>query len=93
MATVAVDVLTALTRRLRKDDPEWAEAKGLLGRAYKRLFFDAADKTANSAIEALKQSIAAYRDPYEENSAANYWHGVSLVALLTRAGAWAAGGP
>ena len=83
-ATAAVDVLQPLARRLAKDHPEFAEATGLLGRAYKQMFFDAGDKTSPGAREALKQAIAAYRKPFEENRA-NTWHGVNLLALLTRA--------
>jgi tetratricopeptide (TPR) repeat protein len=83
--TAAVDVLRPLAQRLSKDHPEFAEATGLLGRAYKQIFFDAGDKTSQGAREALKQAIAAYRKPFEENPAANTWHGVNLVALLTRA--------
>src|SRR5262249_21990548 len=48
------------------------------------IFFDAGDKTSAGAREALKLAIAAYRKPFEESSA-NTWHGVNLVALLTRA--------
>jgi hypothetical protein len=84
-ATAAVDVLQPLARRLAKDHPEFAEAAGLLGRAYKQMFFDAGDKTSPGARDALKQAIAAYRKPFEDNPAANTWHGVNLVALLTRA--------
>ena len=83
-ATAAVDVLQPLARRLPKDHPEFAEATGLLGRAYKQVFFDAGDKTSAGARDALKQAIGAYRKPFEE-SRANTWHGVNLVALLTRA--------
>ncbi|MGH6905698.1 MAG: TRAFs-binding domain-containing protein, partial [Geminicoccaceae bacterium] len=83
-ATAAVDVLQPLARRLAKDDPEFAEATGLLGRAYKQVFFDAGDKTSPGARDALKRAIVAYRKPFEE-SRANTWHGVNLVALLTRA--------
>jgi hypothetical protein len=82
--TVAVDVLRALLRRLPAAHPEGAEAAGLLGRAYKQLFFDAGDKSTAAARNALKQAIAAYRAPYEQNPA-NTWHGINLVALLTRA--------
>ena len=73
-----------LAARLPRDDPEHAEALGLLGRAYKQLFFDATDKTSDAARDALKQAIAIYRKPFEENPA-NTWHGVNLVALLARA--------
>jgi tetratricopeptide (TPR) repeat protein len=84
-ATAAVDVLLPLARRLPKDNPEFAEATGLLGRAYKQVFFDAGDKTSPGAREALKQAIAAYRKPFEDDPAENTWHGVNLLALLTRA--------
>jgi len=83
-ATAAIDLLKPLVQRLPKAHPEYAEATGLLGRAYKQIFFDAGDKTSEGAREALKQAIATYRRPYEENPA-NTWHGVNLLALLTRA--------
>jgi len=83
-ATAAADVLKRLAQRLTKDHPEAAEATGLLGRAYKQIFCDAGDKTSQEARDALKRAIQAYRKPFEENRA-NTWHGVNLVALLTRA--------
>ena len=83
-ATAAIDLLRPLAQRLPKSDPELSEATGLLGRAYKQIFFDAGDKTSAGARAALKQAILAYRKPYQEDRA-NTWHGVNLVALLTRA--------
>ncbi|MGD9512128.1 MAG: TRAFs-binding domain-containing protein [Geminicoccaceae bacterium] len=85
MATVAADVLQPVARRLPASDPEHAEAVGLLGRAHKQIFFDAGDKASPGARNALKQAIAIYREPYERDPAANYWHGVNVLALLTRA--------
>ena len=84
-ATAAVDLLARLAERLPKNHPELAEATGLLGRAYKQIFFDAGDKTSPGAREALKQAIVAYRGPYEQDPRTNTWHGVNLLALLTRA--------
>ena len=84
-ATAAIDLLTRLADRLPKKHREFPEVMGLLGRANKQIFFDAGDKTSAGAREALKQAIAAYRGPFEENPAANTWHGVNLLALLTRA--------
>lgn len=83
-ATAAIDLLRPLARRLPKDDPEFAEASGLLGRAHKQIFVDAGDKTSKGAREALKQAIAAYRKPFELTHA-NTWHGANLLALLSRA--------
>ncbi|HEY6641453.1 TRAFs-binding domain-containing protein [Povalibacter sp.] len=79
--SVAIDVLQALAHRLDKDDHELAEATGLLGRAYKQIFFDARDKTGAGARHALQQAIAAYRKPFENNPA-NVWHGANVVALI-----------
>ena len=84
-ATAALDVLTHLKENLAKDDPEFAEAMGLIGRANKQIFFDAGDKSQGSAQEALAQSIAAYRVPFEMAPTLNAWHGVNLLAALTRA--------
>jgi tetratricopeptide (TPR) repeat protein len=82
--TAAIDLLEALVARLPATHPEHAEATGLLGRAYKQIFFDACDKTSQGAREALERAIQIYRRPYEQNPA-NTWHGVNLVALLSRA--------
>jgi hypothetical protein len=83
-ATAAIACLKPVVQTLPRKHKEYAEATGLLGRAYKQIFFDADDKTSEAAREALKQAIAAYREPYERNRA-NTWHGVNLVALLARA--------
>jgi hypothetical protein len=79
-ATVAIDLLQSLIRRIGKGDPEVLEATGLLGRANKQIFFDAGDKSAPVARDALKQAIAAYRKVFEEK--ASTWHGVNLLALV-----------
>jgi len=84
-ATAAIDLLTPLKESLAKDDPEFAEAMGLIGRANKQIFFDAGDKAQTSAQEALAQSVAAYRVPFEMAPNVNAWHGVNLLAVLTRA--------
>lgn len=84
-ATAAIDMLRPLAQRLPKTHPEFGEATGLLGRAYKQIFYDAPDKTSAYAREALKQAIAAYRGPFEQDPERHTWHGVNLVALLTRA--------
>jgi hypothetical protein len=80
--TAAVDVLHALIERLSPDDREWAEAFGLLGRAYKQIFFDCGDKSSREAIDALGEAIAAYGKPWARHRA-NTWHGVNIVALVT----------
>lgn len=84
-ATAAIDMLRPLAQRLPRSHPEFGEATGLLGRAYKQIFYDAGDKTSQYVRQALKQAILAYRGPYDEDPRRNTWHGVNLVALLTRA--------
>jgi V8-like Glu-specific endopeptidase len=84
-ATAAIDLLKPVAQRLPKNDPEFAEVMGLIGRANKQVFFDAGDKADPSARMALKQAIAAYRIPFEASPQKNTWHGVNLVALLDRA--------
>jgi hypothetical protein len=84
-ATAAIDMLTPLAQRLPKDDPEFAEAMGLIGRANKQIFFDAGDKADSAARSALAEAVAAYRVPFEMSPEKNTWHGVNLLALLNRA--------
>jgi len=92
--TVAIDVLRVLRQTLDDRHPESIEAAGLLGRAHKQLFFDAADKTGATASRALAAAIEAYRGPFESDPK-NTWHGINLLALLSRARreGWADGAP
>lgn len=82
--SVAVDMLQALTGQLANDHPEAIEAAGLLGRAYKQIFFDADDRSTATAQEALQHAIAAYQKPYQSNRTRT-WHGVNLLALTANA--------
>jgi hypothetical protein len=83
--TAAIDLLRPLVSRLPEHHLEFAEATGLIGRAYKQIFFDAGDKADPAAQDALRQAITAYRGPYEADPDRNTWHGVNLLALLARA--------
>ena len=84
-ATVAVALLEPLARRLSRDDPEHAEVLGLLGRAHKQIFCDMEDKSGRLGRQALRAAIAAYRQPFERDPQRHTWHGVNLLALLSRA--------
>ena len=84
LATVAIDLLQALTGSLPVGHPERAEAQGLLGRAWKQIFFDATDKSAPAVQSALAAAIDAYREPYQRDEQQT-WHGVNLLALVHRA--------
>jgi len=81
--TAAIDVLNPLVQRLAQSDPQYAEASGLLGRAYKQVFFDAGDKTTGAAFGALERAVEIYREAFDKSDS-NTWHGVNLVALLQR---------
>ncbi len=83
-ATAAVDVLRALISTLPLDHPETYEAMGLTGRAFKQIYVDFRVKGSPLAQQALAQSVAAYRQPYESDPK-RYWHGVNLLALLDHA--------
>ncbi len=79
--TAAIDVLERLAARLKPGHPEHREATGLIGRAYKQMFFDARDPRSPGAVAALKAATRAYRGPFEADPPST-WHGVNLVALL-----------
>ena len=79
--TAAIDVLTAVLQRLPQDDPESAECSGLLGRAYKQVFFEATDKQSVGARSAMQAAIDAYRNPYDRDSTL-IWLGTNLLSLL-----------
>lgn len=85
MVTVAVDVLVRLKDALPPGDPEVAEAWGLLGRAYKQMFFDAPHASTAAARASLVEAIDAYRHPWELDPERHTWHGVNLLALVARA--------
>ncbi|HEY9063852.1 MAG TPA: serine protease [Burkholderiaceae bacterium] len=84
-ATAAVDVLKQLLARLPSEHAEWTEAWGLLGRAHKQIFFDAGQFTPSVGSRiALAAAADAYRQPYEADPRRT-WHGVNLLALVSRA--------
>lgn len=84
-ATAALDMLRQLVARLPKGDGEAAEAWGLIGRACKQIFFDAADASGPGARAALAEAVQAYRTPYMADPARHTWQGVNLLALVSRA--------
>ena len=86
--TAANAVLNELLRTLSRDDPNWAEAWGLVGRCHKQILFDAVrDGGAKhpAARRSLALAAAAYAKPYRADPKVNTWHGVNLLALTMRA--------
>lgn len=82
--SIAIDVLSSLARRLSKDNPEWAETKGLLGRANKQIFIETPDKSSSLARQSVKSAIEGYLAPFKADPS-HYWHGINLCAVLTAA--------
>jgi hypothetical protein len=85
-ATLAIDILEGPSMRLPKNSFEWAEAHGLMGRAWKQVLLETADKTSEIAQNALRNSIEQYSIPYNAAPADNLWHGLNLIALAHFAG-------
>ncbi|MEM7307441.1 MAG: serine protease [Planctomycetota bacterium] len=86
--TAGFDVLVALEadcKRL-KDEGELAEARGLMGRAKKQMYIDAAASGRPGAAvrESLGEAIGHYAGEYRRDRG-RIWHGINAVALLDRA--------
>ncbi len=63
---------------------ENAEAKGLMGRAYKQLYMNAAAPTVNCNQKWLDRAVMAYYGPYKREPKSYAWHGVNVVAIAHR---------
>ena len=81
----AIALLRQLLQTVPKSPPEAVEAGGLIGRAYKQMFFDRADARSAPARRALARAVDAYRAPYKTDPKKNTWRGVNLLALVSRA--------
>jgi Trypsin-like peptidase domain/MAP3K TRAFs-binding domain len=80
----AVAVLERLVPDTAGAGVENAEARGLLGRAYKQMYVVSGPGAGERRRLFLERAIAQYRDVYEESP--DYrWHGINAVALLARA--------
>jgi S1-C subfamily serine protease len=80
-AIFALDILESSAARLPEDSKEWAEAHGVMGRAWKQILFDTEDKTSERARIALANAIREYTLPYKASPVKNVWQGVNLLAL------------
>ncbi len=84
-AVPAIHMLDHLVATLPRQHEEAIEAWGLLGRAHKQIFFDATESGSSAARSALAAAVDAYGKPYKADPQRNTWHGVNLLALLSRA--------
>jgi hypothetical protein len=64
---------------------EHAEARGLLGRAYKQLYVNADSVEVPRNRQNLQRAIQQYRDVYRTDPRKRLWHGINSVALIRRA--------
>lgn len=83
--TAAIDMLRQLLATLPAQHAEAAEASGLLGRACKQIFFESGAPGSAGARWALAAAIEAYARPYQAQPDRHTWHGVNLLALVSRA--------
>jgi V8-like Glu-specific endopeptidase len=60
---------------------QFVEAHGLMGRAWKQIFFDAQDKTSELAKQALAKSFNQYKIAYGGEPGGNVWVGLNMLAL------------
>lgn len=67
-----------------KDIQEYAEAKGLIGRAYKQLYVLSGERAGVRRSEYLRLSLDAYNSIYSKDPS-RLWHGINVVALLASA--------
>jgi hypothetical protein len=75
----ALATLNFMSQKYCDDPVEGPEIRGLVGRAYKQLF------TKDGDPESLRAAITAYRVDWEQRQGDYRWHGINLVALLSRA--------
>jgi Trypsin-like peptidase domain len=88
----ALGVLTLLRANLKPGDPEYSQAIGLMGRAYKQVFLDNQDSSSLFARAALISAVALYQEGFMLAQAPDadkrdlVWLGVNVAALGCRAG-------
>jgi hypothetical protein len=81
----AVEMLNGLLARTQDDPGEIAEIWGLLGRAHKQMYVEAAGTKHGSPEHALREAIRCYSAGYNLDPLKHHWHGINVVALMTRA--------
>jgi hypothetical protein len=84
--TAALEALRALLADTAGDGSEQAEARGLVGRAYKQLHINAGGTSSRRGREHLARAIRAYHEVYRGAPEIYLWHGINAAALLARAG-------
>ncbi len=65
-------------------EDELSETIGLLGRAYKQIYINANPSQIEPRTHDLEKSLEYHREAYNRRIGDYLWHGVNIVALLTR---------
>ena len=84
----AIPYLEALVTEIENDaehESELAEAKGLIGRAYKQIYVNIGRTPSKRAAAALNAAIKSYLAVYSSHPNLHTWHGINTAALLMRA--------
>jgi hypothetical protein len=63
---------------------EMAEARGLLGRAYKQMYVDGHGEAPTRGRATLDRAVRCYYDVYKKRPRLYLWQGINAVALLRR---------
>ena len=83
--TAALLLLERLVADTEGTDPaENAEAKGLMGRAYKQLYVNATAPAVKRNQKWLEEAATAYYGPYKLEPRSYVWHGINVVAVTDR---------
>jgi len=83
--TAALALLRDLEARTASNVTENAEARGLMGRAYKQLYVNSTNKSKARSRNLLTQALGCYFPVYMTQPNTYFWHGINVVALLCRA--------
>lgn len=78
----AIGLLTSLTKEKYVPESEWADAKGVLGRAWKDRAVKSRPTRPAVARRALQEAVSNYRDVYLEDKSRLY-QGINFVALAS----------
>jgi len=78
----AIQLLNQLIAQTENNSPEHAEARGLMGRAYKQLYVNTSLENRKLVAHVLKKSLIAYYTVYLSDPRTHLWHGINAVALL-----------
>jgi hypothetical protein len=83
--TAGLAILDDLVAATADEPHEQAEARGLVGRAYKQLYVLTGAQARR--VEWLRRAVSAYHEVYATDPAdrRRRWHGINTVALLRRA--------